>query len=184
MNSNLRKKCFTAAMVLLVTVFFIPSFAGAFTPGHCRADNGFGMKRHHMSPLGIWRNPTMVQQLRLTDEQVAGLREADFAHREKRLKLKSQLDALHLEMEKLFSADAVDEAHVLQLAQKISELKGKRFVQTIECRLAVVKLLRADQLKKLKMVGLHYHGNRAKMHGNGKRCRTSSDIEDTNPNKG
>jgi Spy/CpxP family protein refolding chaperone len=180
MNWNLRQKFFTAATVLLVTVFFIPAFAGAFTPGYGRPDKGFGMKRHHMSPLGIWRNPKMVQQLGLTDEQVARLREADFAHREKHLKLKSQLDALHLEMEKLFSADAVDEAKVLQLAQKISELKGKRFVQTIECRLAVVKLLRADQLKKLKMIDLHHHAHRGKIYGNGKRCRTPSDIEDTN----
>jgi Spy/CpxP family protein refolding chaperone len=184
MNSNLRQKFFTAAMVLLVTVFFIPALAGAFTPGHCRPDKGFGMKKHHLLPLGIWRNPRMVQQLGLTDEQVKGLREADFAYREKRVKLKSKLDGLHLEMEKLFSADDVDEAKVLQLAQKISELKGKRFVQTIECRLAVAKLLRADQLKKLKMFDLHHHVNRGKIHEKGKRFRTPSDNEDTNPNKG
>ena len=47
MNSNLRQKFFTGAMVLLVTVFFIPAFAGAFTPGDCKLDRGFGMKRHH-----------------------------------------------------------------------------------------------------------------------------------------
>jgi len=50
----------------------------------------------------------MVQELKLTDEQVKGLREADFAHREKRLQLKSKLDALHLELKKLFVAESVD----------------------------------------------------------------------------
>jgi Spy/CpxP family protein refolding chaperone len=184
MNSNLRQKFFTGAMVLLVTVFFIPAFAGAFTPGQCKPDKGFGMKRHHESPLGIWQNPKMVQELGLTDEQAKGLREADFAHREKQLQLKSKLDGLHLEMEKLFSADPVNESDILQLAQKISELKGKLFVQRIESRLTVGKLLTSDQLKKLKIFDLHHPATHGKMHGNEKHRRTSPKIEDANRNKG
>jgi Spy/CpxP family protein refolding chaperone len=184
MNSNLRQKFFTGAVVLLVTVFFIPAFAGAFTPGQCKPDKGFGMKRHHESPLGIWRNPKMVQELGLTDEQVKGLREADFAHREKRLQLKSKLDGLNLEMEKLFSADPVNESDILQLAQKISDLKGKLFVRRIESRLAVGKLLTEDQLKKLKIFDLHHRGAHGKMHGKEKHRRTPPEIEGVNPNKG
>ena len=180
MNSNLRQKFFTGAMVLLVTVFFIPAFAGAFTPGNCTPHKGFGMKRHHVSPLGIWRNPKMVQELGLTDEQVKGIREADFAHREKRLQLKSKLDGLHLQMEKLFSADPVDEPDVLKLAQKISDLKGKLFVRKIESRLAVGKLLNADQLKKLEVFDLHHHSKQGKKHGKRKHCRNLSEIEGVN----
>jgi Spy/CpxP family protein refolding chaperone len=180
MNSNLRQKLFTGAMVLLVTVFFIPAFAGAFTPGQCNPEKGFGMKRHHGSLLGIWQNPKMVQELGLTDEQVKGLREVDFTHREKRLQLKSKLEGLHLEMEKLFSADSVNEPDVLKLAQKISDLKGKLFVQKIESRLAVEKLLTADQLKKLEMFDLHHPAKHGKMHGNKKHHRTPSKIEDAN----
>jgi Spy/CpxP family protein refolding chaperone len=180
MNSNLRKKLFTGAMVLLVTVFFIPAFAGAFTSGSCTPDKGFGMKKHHGSLLGIWQNQKMVQELGLTDEHVTGLREADFAHREKRLQLKSKLDGLHLEMKKLFSADSVDEAKVLQLAQKISDLKGKRFVRKIESRLALGKLLTADQLKKLKNFDLHHPATHGKMHGNKKHCRNAPEIKDAN----
>ena len=143
MNSNLRQKFFTGAMILLATVFFTPTFAGAFTSDNYGPDKGFGMKRHHVSPLRIWRNPKMIEELGLTDEQVKELRKADFAHREKRLQLKSKLDILHLEMEKLFSADPVNESKVLQLAQKISDLKGKLFVRKIESRLAVGKSPRA-----------------------------------------
>ena len=176
MNSNLRQKFFTCAMVLLVTVFFVPAFAGAFTPGDYKPYKGFGMKRHHVSPLGIWRNPKMIQELGLTDEQVKGLREADFANREKRLQLKYKVDGLHLEMEKLFSADPVNEAKVLQLAQKISDQKGKLFVRKIESRLAVGKLLTADQLKKLKSFYLHRHARHGKMHGNEKHRRAPLKI--------
>jgi len=164
MNSNLRQKFLTGAMVLLVTVFVIPGFAGAFTQGQCRSEKGFGMKKHHMSPLGIWQNPKMVQELGLTDKQVEGLKKADFAHREKCLELKSKLDALHLELEKLFAAESVDEAaKVLEVVQKISDLKGKLFVQRIESRLAVAKLLTADQVGKLKMFRLHHPAHRGKI---------------------
>ncbi|RZB37936.1 MAG: hypothetical protein SRB2_00643 [Desulfobacteraceae bacterium Eth-SRB2] len=163
MNSNLRQKFFTGAMALLVTVFVIPGFAGAFTQGQCRPDKGFGMKRHHMSPLGIWQNPKMVQELGITDKQVEGLKKADFAHREKCLELKSKLDVLHLELEKLFAAESVDQAKVLEVAQKISDLKGKLFVQRIKSRLAVAKLLTADQVGKLKMFRLHHPAHRGKL---------------------
>ena len=180
MNSNLRQKFFTGAIILLATVFFIPTFAGAFTPGNCMPHKGFGMKRHHVSPLGIWRNPKMVQELGLTDEQVKRLREADFAHREKHLKLKSKLDGLHLQLEKLFSADPVDEPDVLKLAQKISDLKGKLFVRKIESRLAVGKLLNSDQLKKMEVFNLHHHAKQGKEHGMRKHCRNLSKIEGVN----
>ena len=180
MNSNLRQKFFTGAMVLLVTVFFIPAFAGAFTPGDCKPDRGFGMKRHHVSPLGIWRNPKMIQELGLTDEQVKGFREADFAHREKRLQLKSKLDGLRLEMEKLLFADPLNEAEVLQLAQKISDQKGKLFVQKIESRLAVGKLLTADQLKIMQRFDFRHHATRGKMYGNEKHRRTPRKIVGAN----
>jgi len=180
MNSNLRQKLFTGAMVFLVTVFFIPAFAGAFTPGDCKADKGFGMKRHHMSPLGIWQNPKMIQELGLTDEQVKGLREADFAHREKGLQLKSKLGGLRLEMEKLFSADPLNETKILQLAQKISDQKGNLFVQKIESRLSVGKLLTADQLKKIKRFEFYHHKTRGKMYRNENHRRTPRKIVGAN----
>ncbi len=184
MNSKLRQKFFTGAICLVVAVFFIPAFAGAFTPGQCRSDKGFGMKCHYVSPLGIWRNPKMVQNPGLTDEQIKGLREADFAHREKRLQLKSKLDGLHLEREKLFSADPVNESDILQVARKISDLKSKRFVQKIESRLTIGKLLTADQLKKLKIFDLHHPAMHGKMHRNEKHRRMPSKIENENRNKG
>jgi Spy/CpxP family protein refolding chaperone len=175
MNSNLRQKFLTGAMVFLVTVFVIPGFAGAFTQGQCRPEKGFGMKKHHMSLLGIWQNPKMVQELGLTDKQVDGLKKADFAHREKCLELKSKLDVLHLELEKLFAAESVDEAKVLEVAQKISDLKGKLFVQRIESRLTVAKLLTADQVDKLKMFRSHHPAHHGKTDKTGKHRRAFSE---------
>ncbi|MBT8352480.1 MAG: Spy/CpxP family protein refolding chaperone [Deltaproteobacteria bacterium] len=172
MNSNLRQKFLTGTMILLVTVFFIPTFSGAFTPGEYKSGKRFGMKRHHMSHLGMWQNPKMIQELGLTDEQVRELRKADFIHREKRLQLKSKLDGLRLEMEKLFSVESVNETEVLQIAQKISDQKGKLFVRKIESRLAVRKLLTAEQLKKLNRFDFHRHAKHGKMYGHKQHRRT------------
>jgi len=128
-----------------------------------------------MSPLGIWQNPKMVQELGLTDKQIQELKKADFAHREKCLELKSKLDVLQLKLEKLFAAEFVDEAKVLEIAQKISDLKGKLFVQRIESRLAVAKLLTADQVGKLKMFRSHHPAHRGKLDKTRKHRRALSE---------
>jgi hypothetical protein len=41
------------------------------------------------------------------------------------------------------------------VAEKISDAKGKLFIQKIESRLALGKILNADQMKKLKQLGFH-----------------------------
>jgi len=160
MKSKLSKKFGTGVIVLLITVCFIPAFAGAFAPGEGRQDMRFEKRGHHRSALGIWRNPRMVQKLGLTAEQVKQLRDADFTFREKRLGLKEQLDGLRLQMDKAFSDDVVDNTAVLALAQKISDVRGKLFVQNIESRLALGKILNADQIKKLKLYGMHQRRGR------------------------
>ena len=105
----------------------------------------------HRPALGIWRDPQMVQKLELTAEQVKQVRNADFTFREKRLGLKAQLDSLQLQMDKAFTDDVIDDTAVLSLAEKISGVKRKLFIQKIEARLEVGKLLNADQINKLEL---------------------------------
>ena len=155
MNLKLSKTFGTGVMVLLIMVCFIPAMAGAFTAGDGKHDKGFDRKDRHRTALGIWRDPQMVQKLELTTEQVKQLREADFVFREKHLELKAQLDSFRLQMDKAFSDDIVDNTAVLALAEKISDVKGKMFIQKIETRLAVGKLLNADQIKKLKLYDMY-----------------------------
>jgi Spy/CpxP family protein refolding chaperone len=155
MNRKFSKKISTGVMALLITVCFIPAIAGAFAPGDGRQDSGFHGKGHHRPALGIWRDSQMAQKLRLTQEQVKQIRDADFSFREKRLALKAQLDGLRLQMDKAFSEDIVDDTVVLSSAEKISGVEGKMFVQKIKARLALGKILNADQTKKLKLYGMN-----------------------------
>ena len=151
MNSKLSKKIGTSVAVLLITICFIPAMAGAFAPGDGEHGGGLDRKGRHRNILGIWRDPLMVQKLGLAAEQIKNLRDADFTFREKHLELKAQLDSLRLQMEKVFTEDVVDDKTVLLLADKISDVKGKLFMQKIEARLAGGKLLNADQINKLKL---------------------------------
>ena len=155
MNTKLSKKFGAGVMVLLITVCFIPAMAGAFAPGDGRQDKGYDRKDHCRSALGIWRDPQMVQKLELTAEQVKQLRDADFTFREKHLALKAQLDSLRLQMDKAFTNDVIDDTAVLSLAEKISDVKGKMFIHKIEARLALGKILNADQINKLKLYDMH-----------------------------
>ena len=150
MNSR-TKKLGTGLIVLLTALCFIPAAAGAFTPGGGRQEKGFGGKGIHPPALGIWRNPQMVQELEITEEQIKELRDADFTSREKLLALRAQLDGLRLHMEKAFSEDAVDPAAVRATAVKIADLKGKLYMHRIESRLALREILTKDQIKKLKV---------------------------------
>lgn len=150
MNSKQIKKVGTGIIVLLISVSFIPALAGAFALED-GPEKGIHRKGHNRSPLGIWRNPQLVQELQLTDDHVKQIRDADFSFREKCLALKAQLDGFHLQIEKAFSDEKVDNAAVLSLAQKISDIKGKLFIQEIEARLVVGKILNKDQMEKLKL---------------------------------
>ncbi len=165
MNTNFGKKFGKGMVVAVVMVFLISSFAAASPWGERGQGRGYGKEGRQNSPCGIWRNPKITEELGLTDEQVEKLKDADFAFREKKMELKYQLNRLSLQMEKAFTKDAVDEAAVRQLAEKISDLRGKLFTRKIESRLEIRKLLSADQLKKLKTLRFQSKSRRGKMRG-------------------
>ena len=155
MNTKLRRSVDRGIMVLVLATFFmaavaLPAMAGASAMTAVWHKGPMERPRHHRPPLGIWQDPQMVQKLELTEAQIKELRDADFSAREKRLELKAQLDRLDLQMEKAFSADTVDQKAILKLAEKISDVRGRLFIQKIESRLAMGKILSADQMNKLK----------------------------------
>lgn len=154
MHYELRKKISTAVIALLVTVWLFPSTAGAFAFGKEGQQKGGDRKSQHRPAQGIWRDSQMIDELGLTDEQIKQIRDADFAFRENHLTLKAQLDRFHLEMEKALSADTVDDQAVLKTANTIADVKGTMFVLEIESRLALGRILTADQSKILGLYDL------------------------------
>ncbi len=156
METKLRRTAGDRIMVLVLAAFFLaagslPAMAGRYAMTAACQKGGMERPRHHRPALGIWQDPEMVQKLELTAEQFKKLRDADFTSREKRLELKARLDRLHLEMDRAFSAETVDREAVLQLAEKIADARGRLFIQDVESRLAIGKILNDDQMDKLKL---------------------------------
>ena len=161
MNTELIKKLGKGVMGLLISTAFIaicaiPAMAGMPAPADTWQERGMDRQKHHQPALGIWRNPQMIQKLELSKKQVNQLREADFTSRKKQLELKAQLDSFRLQMDKAFSGDSVDDKAVRLLAEKIAGVKGDLFVQNVESRLTVGKILSADQMDKLKLHRMHH----------------------------
>jgi Spy/CpxP family protein refolding chaperone len=161
MKYPIEKKWINSAAACLALAFFLVIPAQAFPPDE-GGGPGRGMCGQGACPqaFGIWRNPEMVRELKITDEQVGVLKEADFKFRDNQVELISQIDKLYLEMDKAFSRDAPDNDAIIQLAKKIADAKGLMFVHQIESRLEMGKILTADQMKKLKTRGMSFHHNR------------------------
>ena len=158
MNMKLKARGATGIMTLLiVAVFFavtvIPAMAAAM-PSQKDAWQEKGIDRPRLKgpALGIWRSPQLVEKLELTDEQINQLREADFNAREKCLEARAQLDQLRLQMDKAFSQEGIDQAGVRQLSRQMAEVKGRLFIQEVESRLAVSRILDANQINMLRQL--------------------------------
>ncbi|MBU0960998.1 MAG: periplasmic heavy metal sensor [Proteobacteria bacterium] len=151
MDSIRRQKLTRYGMVLLVTIFLLPAAAGARMHGDGLSDSEAGKKGSAMSHYGIWRDAAMVTTLGLSNEQIQQIKEAEFSQRERGLALHGQLDMLRLQMDKAFASDTPDESSLLAVASQVADLQGQLFIERITARLAMEKLLSAEQREKLKM---------------------------------
>jgi Spy/CpxP family protein refolding chaperone len=151
MKSKLSQKFTTSVIVFFIIICFVPALAIAGNPVEQRQGKEREMKGHHGPSLGIWRNPQMVQKLALTENQVKQIKDMDFSFRERHLTLKAQLDSFHLQLDKAFFTESIDDTAVLKIAQKISDVRGSMFVLSVESRLSLGKILTADQIKKMSL---------------------------------
>ncbi len=156
MKTRMNQKTGTGIIVLLVatvflTVSIVPSAMGAPPWDGSRGQRGGDKRgqRQDRAILGIWNSHQAIERLGLSEDQVQQLRDADFASREKRLALKTELDKLRLQMDKAFAQDGADQKTVRQLAQKVADTQGKMFVQKTEDRLSLESILTADQVQKM-----------------------------------
>jgi Spy/CpxP family protein refolding chaperone len=154
MRTSIKQNFFRIALFLLIGIFLVPAIASAFKGGPCKSERRMGMHMQEMqwTSFRIWNNAKIVEELELTDEQIGKLKEADFAMKENHLELRSQLNRLDLEMEKAFSEGTVNDSKVLELANKMAEIRSKLLMDRVEARLKMTKILTEDQFKKLEIL--------------------------------
>ncbi|MBU0968767.1 MAG: hypothetical protein KKA54_20595 [Proteobacteria bacterium] len=162
MNTIHQHKPGALIIFLVLTFFAVPAMAGSHAQDN-RHGEDFGRHeehRDHQSLSGLWQNPEIAEKLGLSDKQITELKNADFTFRKQQLELKAQLNMLHLEMEKAFSEQKLNETAVRELAGKMADVQGKMFVQNIESRLAATKYLTEEQLIKFQADFPRHHGGK------------------------
>ncbi|MCU0614947.1 MAG: Spy/CpxP family protein refolding chaperone [Desulfobacterales bacterium] len=173
MTTSVKQNLFRVAILLLIGIFLVPAIASAFRNGDRNCEKGMGMhgKGMQWESYHMWDNPKVVEELGLTDEQVGELKEADLAMKENHMELRSQLNELNLEMDIAFSEKTVDDSKVIELANKISEIRNQLFMDRVESRLKMTKILTAEQLEKLETLQPGPCEGRGKFGKYDKRCK-------------
>jgi Spy/CpxP family protein refolding chaperone len=136
-------------VAVILAIFMMTTTALAFSPGG-RKGQAFGRSGGHHSVLGIWQQSRAVKALGLTEDQVARLKEADFAAREKRIELSARMDRLRLELQRARATDPLDADAVRKAAKKVAAEMGAMFLHRTETYLTAADILTPEQLDKVK----------------------------------
>jgi Spy/CpxP family protein refolding chaperone len=96
-----------------------------------------------------WENDLIVKEIGLTDEQSKRIDALATAHRKEMIKLEADLKIAKMELDDLFE-NMENESVIRKKAQEVSKLKEKIYTSRIDHRLAMHKVLTAEQQKKMK----------------------------------
>jgi len=100
-----------------------------------------------------WDSPRIKEQLGLTDEQITKLKAQSFEAAKERVKMGSQVRLAEIELRQLMEASSPDEKAVAAKAKEIGDLQGRLYQARVAQRLALRKMLTAEQQQKLRELG-------------------------------
>ena len=88
--------------------------------------------------------------LKLTDDQIAKIKDLNFAHKNQMIDFDAALEKAQLAMRHGMQADSPDKAKVLAAAKEVNAIKGQIAEAKINHQFALTGVLNAEQLKKWK----------------------------------
>ncbi|MDE3186328.1 MAG: Spy/CpxP family protein refolding chaperone [Acidobacteriota bacterium] len=144
----------TLALAALLTT---AGMAVAQAPG---VGPGFGDRRPPMERmLGAdgqhgrwWNNPTMIEKLKLTDDQRKAMDSIMQAHREKLIDLRANLDKAELVLQPMMQDDQPNEANILGQIDKVAQARADLEKANARFLLAIRGKLTPDQWKQLQQI--------------------------------
>jgi len=121
---------------------------------------GFGDRRPPMErmlgPGGQhghwWNNPTMVEKLKLTDDQRKAMDAILLTHREKLIDLRANLDKAELVLEPMMRDDQPNESNILAQIDKVAQARADLEKANARFLLAIRGKLTPDQWKQLQEI--------------------------------
>ena len=117
---------------------------------------GFGMHRPPMErALGLdggrwWNNPTLVDKLKLTDDQRKGMDQILLDHRKDLIDKRATLERAELDLEPMMQDDQPSEGQVLAQIDKVAQARAELEKANARFLLAIRARLSPDQWKQLK----------------------------------
>jgi len=118
---------------------------------------GFGMHRppleRLLGPGGMgrwWNNPTVVDQLKLSDQQRKDMDQILLNHREKLIDMRAGVEKAELAMDPLVNADQPNEQAILAQIDKIAQARAELEKANARFLLAIRAKLTPEQFKELK----------------------------------
>ena len=132
--------------------------AGGPEPGPGVGGPGFGMHRPPMErALGLnggrwWNNQTLVDKLRLTDDQRKAMDQILLDHRKDLVDRRATLEKAELDLEPMMQDDQPNESQVLGQIDKVAQARAELEKANARFLLAIRSKLSPDQWKDLKSV--------------------------------
>lgn len=117
---------------------------------------GFGMHRPPIErALGLhggrwWNNPTMIDQLKLTEDQRKAMDQILLDHQKDLIDRRATVEKAELDLEPLMQDDQPNEAKVLAQIDKVAQARADLEKANARFLLAIRAKLSADQWKQLK----------------------------------
>lgn len=97
----------------------------------------------------------VLQDLGVSEEQIASLRDIEYASRKKAIDLHADVERAELELRRIMDSDAPDEDDVMEAAEKVNRTRGELFKSDLLTRLKVQRLLGVEIIRKLHEPGRH-----------------------------
>lgn len=127
-----------------------------------------GHGRHHGRGMGGHRLLMMARMLGLSDSQQAQIRKLYFAAKRRKVKLVSKLQLARIDLHEAMSTGRVpNQAKVTKLVKGIGWFKTQIKLEKLKLRIAVRKLLTAEQFKKMREMKMRGPMRRHPMGGRG-----------------
>lgn len=151
------------ALMLIVPLAIVAASVMAQCPGTGTGNMGNMMieKRIEMGGPGMmgegrgmgrgqwWENDQIAKEVNLTDDQEKKIDALATAHRKEMIKAEADLKIAKMELNDLLD-NMENETAIRKKAQEVSKLQEKIYTSRIDHRLAMNKILTAEQQKKLK----------------------------------
>ena len=113
----------------------------------------------HLGGRGrFWNNPTIVDQLKLTDEQRTSMDEIYLQHRETLVDLRGNLEKAELALEPLMKADQPDESRITAQIDQVAQARAELEKANAKFLLAIRGKLTPEQWKQVQTFRAEHPG--------------------------